>query len=298
MGGMGLDIEKGEAGAVAETDIRLLAPLLRKLLKSRGLTVIRPKLSSNGNGKVIYPEADALFATRGAETERLIRLLESLGVLRKALIEVIKVCASCGSASLDFRERCPSCGKEVSTLYSARMGCPNCGYKLDGVEGVITCRKCGANFNPASCRELPLYVYILAEGGAEEGERRRVEGVGAEPLPAEMTRFIEEFGERLNLLLDQYIRAKPMYYVSNTTSVRKVGEVSKIELAPHLAKTYQVLRNKGRVTALEVSMETGRSRSLESVYLNQLVALGLASKQRVGRRLYFVLKEPGGSGAS
>ncbi len=295
VGGMGLEVDRKNSIAVAEQDLRLLVPFLKRLLRSRGIVVIRPKLSHDGNGRVIYPEADKLLGTRGVETVRILDLIESMGVLKKALLEVVRVCASCGSASLEFREKCAACGKEFAVSYTARIECPHCRNRLDGAEGVIVCRRCGASFDPSNGKELPLYMYVLAESEAEGKEVGEVgvEEAGAEPLSSEMKRFIAEFGEKLNTLLEQYMRAKPMYYVSPETSVREAGDVRKIELAPHLAKTYQVLRNKGRVTALDVSVETGRSRSLESVYLNQLVALGLASKQRVRRKLYFVLRESG-----
>ncbi len=290
-GEMGLEVDKKNSIAVEEKDLRLLVSFLKRLLRNRGIVVIRPKLSHEGNGRVIYPEADKLLGTRGVETLRILDLMESMGVLKKALLEVVRVCASCGSASLEFREKCSACGKDFAVSYTARIECPYCRNRLDGAEGVIVCRRCGASFAPSNGKELPLYMYVLAEGEAE-GMEVGVEETGAEPLSSEMKRFITEFGEKLNTFLEQYMRAKPMYYVSPETSVKEVGDVRKIELAPHLAKTYQVLRNKGRVTALDVSVETGRSRSLESVYLNQLVALGLASKQRIGRKLYFVLREP------
>jgi hypothetical protein len=56
---------------------------------------------------------------------------------------------------------------------------------------------------------------------------------------------------------------------------------------PHIYRTYQALRLRGSATAIEVAAETGRSRSLENAYLNQLAALGFASKRRVGRVIVF-----------
>jgi hypothetical protein len=173
-----MEAEK-EAGSAA--GVEALAPALRRLIRGQGLTVIRPMLGIDG---VAYPEADALFSTNGARTERLLELLASLGVLEKVFIGSARTFAG----------------------------------------------------------EAPLYLYILSgdEGAGSAG--------------------------------------------------------GSVELPPPLARTLRALRGRGRATAQEVALETGRSRSLESVYLNQLVIWGLASKRRVGRRVYFeASSEEGGA---
>lgn len=57
----------------------------------------------------------------------------------------------------------------------------------------------------------------------------------------------------------------------------------------HLRKTYEALLiiDDDKATASEVANKTGKSRSLESDYLNQLVTLRLVKKKQDGRKVYF-----------
>ncbi len=61
-------------------------------------------------------------------------------------------------------------------------------------------------------------------------------------------------------------------------------------LSDHLRKTASIVCDKGRVSALDVSDLTRRSRAVESGYLNQLVRMGYLRKDRGGRRVYFSVK--------
>jgi len=291
-----LDVKKQEAGLLVGLDTSLLAGFIKRVLSYLGVTALRPSISNkNGDGRIIYPEADALFKTGGEDTVRMLEALVSLGVFRRVLLEVVKVCPHCSSSSIEMREKCPSCGAETAIQYfaGAKTVCPSCGARLDGSVALLTCRRCGSSFTLQSCKDVPLYMYVLA-GPSEEQRNLLGEWFGrsraSENLSIEMVKVIDAFAEKLDKVLDEYFKARPMYQVSQTTNVQQQGGVTQIQLAPHLAKTYQVVRNKGRVTALDVSIETGRSRPLESVYLNQLVALGLVTKQRVGKKLYFSMK--------
>ncbi len=293
---MGLDVKRQEASLLAGVDPALLAGFIRRVLNYLGVTVLRPSINNrNGGSRIVYPQADALFRTSGEETVRMLEALTSMGVFRRMLLEVVKVCPNCGSPSIEMREKCPSCGAETTIQFfaGAMPACPSCGERLDGSTALMTCRGCGSSFTLQSCRDVPLYMYVLASPSEEQ---RSVlaewagRGRNSESLSIEMVKVIDAFAERLDKILDEYFKARPMYQVSQTTSVQPQGGVTQIQLAPHLAKTYQVVRNKGKVTALDVSIETGRSRPLESVYLNQLVALGLVAKHRVGRKLYFTPK--------
>lgn len=296
---MGLDVKKQEQRAPTTTDLEVLANFLRRVLSQMGYIAFRPSIGNrNGGGKVVYPEADALFSTKGEETVRLLESLHSMGVLRRLLLEVIKVCPNCGSASIFVKENCPSCGAEIMVQFftGAKPICPSCGEKIEGAVSLLSCRSCRSSFTLQSCRDMPLYMYVLS-GPAVESRSPLGEPAGrgreSEALSLDVLKVVDAFAERLNKVLDEYFKARPMYQVSATTSVQQQGGVTQIQLAPHLAKTYQVVRNKGKVTALDVSIETGRSRPLESVYLNQLAALGLVSKHRVGRRLYFTIAKDG-----
>jgi len=66
------------------------------------------------------------------------------------------------------------------------------------------------------------------------------------------------------------------------------GEMeSLLQLPDHLRKTLLAVRRLGETTAEETSVETGRARTMESLYLNQLVRMGYLQKTRKGRRVYF-----------
>ena len=62
-----------------------------------------------------------------------------------------------------------------------------------------------------------------------------------------------------------------------------------VKLPSHLQRTAVVLGKSGRVCATDVAQATGRARAVESMYLNALVLLGLAKKEkRSSRTLYFL----------
>ena len=62
-----------------------------------------------------------------------------------------------------------------------------------------------------------------------------------------------------------------------------------LKLPTHLQRTAIVLGKIGRVCAANVAKATGRARAVESMYLNDLVLLGLAKKEkRSGRTIYFL----------
>lgn len=293
---MSLNAKGQEALPLPQIDVNVVAGFIKRILSSLGVTVFRPSIDNkNGNGRIIYPEADALFKTKGEETIRVLETLTAMGVLRRMLLEVVKVCPQCRSPSIDLKGRCPSCNTEILIQYYGgdKLVCPSCGARFDGSPVLLTCKNCNSSFTPHSWREAPLYMFVVA-GPANDSktvlEEQITKGKVPDNLSLEIVRVIDAFAERLDKVIEEYFKAKPMYQVSQSTSVQRQGDITQVQLAPHLAKTYQVVRSKGRVTAVDVSVETGRSRPLESVYLNQLVALGLVSKQRAGRKLYFSVK--------
>lgn len=67
-------------------------------------------------------------------------------------------------------------------------------------------------------------------------------------------------------------------------------EIPKSELfslSDHLRKTYMTVASKGELTATEVSNLTGRCRSIESNYLNQLVRIGWLARRRNSKNICF-----------
>jgi hypothetical protein len=67
----------------------------------------------------------------------------------------------------------------------------------------------------------------------------------------------------------------------------EVSESKLISLTDHLRKTYLVTLSKGECSAVEVSNATGRSRAIESNYLNQLCRMGWLNKRRISKTTVF-----------
>ena len=53
-----------------------------------------------------------------------------------------------------------------------------------------------------------------------------------------------------------------------------------------------VMERLGEATTVDVARETGRSRSVESIHLNQLERMGYLEKHRKGRKIYFKISRP------
>lgn len=60
-----------------------------------------------------------------------------------------------------------------------------------------------------------------------------------------------------------------------------------VNLPGSMQKTMIALQELREGTAAEVAEKTGRNRSVETIYLNGLVRMGLVSRERRGHRVYF-----------
>lgn len=67
----------------------------------------------------------------------------------------------------------------------------------------------------------------------------------------------------------------------------EVTDTELLQLPDHLRRTYLTVASRGECEAEVVSNLTGRSRAVESNYLNQLARMGWMSKRRVSKTLYF-----------
>ncbi len=77
-----------------------------------------------------------------------------------------------------------------------------------------------------------------------------------------------------------------------TDSVNSIGPIGTVFLSVATRKTLDVLKSfAAPVTASDISGITGRARSVESLYLNELHHQGLVIRTRRGRRVFFTLKE-------
>jgi len=66
-----------------------------------------------------------------------------------------------------------------------------------------------------------------------------------------------------------------------------ISESKLLSLPDNLRKTYLVVASEGECHATQVSNQTGRSRAIESSYLNQLVRMGWLTKRRNSKTLNF-----------
>ena len=73
------------------------------------------------------------------------------------------------------------------------------------------------------------------------------------------------------------LRPEPLY----------VAESELLSLPDNLRKTYLIVTSEGECSASRVSALTGRSRAIESSYLNQLVRMGWLAKRRSSKTLEF-----------
>ena len=60
-----------------------------------------------------------------------------------------------------------------------------------------------------------------------------------------------------------------------------------LELPKHLQTSVLTLLKLGYATATEISESTGKARAVESAYLNQLVVMKIARKERKARKAFF-----------
>jgi len=67
------------------------------------------------------------------------------------------------------------------------------------------------------------------------------------------------------------------------------GKEVLLKVPAHLRKTLLALFDLGEATATEVAPKTGRTRGLESIYLNQLERMRVIEKHRKGRKVLFRL---------
>jgi hypothetical protein len=68
-----------------------------------------------------------------------------------------------------------------------------------------------------------------------------------------------------------------------------IPESKLLSLPDNLRKTYLIIASKGECSAKRVSDLSGRSRAIESSYLNQLVRMGWLTKHRDSKTMHFRL---------
>ncbi|MCS7118154.1 MAG: hypothetical protein NZ957_05165 [Thaumarchaeota archaeon] len=259
-----------------------------------GTTLIKPMFDSQSPTGVSYPDADMAFNTKGAETEELLDNLHRAGILKRTLLDVIRACPVCGHVDVEAREACPSCKSLNLTVEDRKVVCINCGTVSQSPEFLLHCGKCGNLFPQEAARLRPLFAYLIAKSALmdQRGTQRTnvIEITGKLVIHAslmdEMRRVLESMTERIEKTVNKLIEASgQVETIPQVTTPTKV--FTRTGLSPALRKTLNALSQVGSATAEEVASLTGRTRPLESVYLNQLVYMGYVTKERKGQRIYF-----------
>jgi hypothetical protein len=76
-----------------------------------------------------------------------------------------------------------------------------------------------------------------------------------------------------------------------STQLKSTADIMTLLTLPSsLRKTAMALYKFKKANAIELSNETGRVRSIESNFANQLVRLNFAQKKRVGKVVYFFIE--------
>ena len=95
---------------------------------------------------------------------------------------------------------------------------------------------------------------------------------------------IREIEERLDGLERM---VKVLGISSDRSLMQSISMKDLLALPYSLQKTAQVIQDLGEATSSEVSKGTGRNRTIETIYLNQLTRLGYLTKERRAHKIYF-----------
>jgi predicted amidophosphoribosyltransferase len=274
----------------------LKASIIRRILRSAGLTYVRPTIDPHIPEGVVYQNADEFFETKSEDTQKILESLVAMGVYNKLLLDVIKTCPYCGSPLIDVEEVCPRCGSREISKINGVLRCESCSSTITSSTIMLVCKRCGRSFDASQVRARPLYSYLITEERdvieystheIELSGRLRLSDTLTKDLKATLERFLEKMEEVLNNYARRIYQQEPISpYVE-----RGAEKPIQRSLPTHLDKTYQALRILGKATALQIADQTKRTRAIESVYLNQLVNLGLVEKERIGRKCYYFIKQ-------
>ncbi|MEM2971541.1 MAG: hypothetical protein QW270_03865 [Candidatus Bathyarchaeia archaeon] len=106
--------------------------------------------------------------------------------------------------------------------------------------------------------------------------------------------IIKELNETVSLLLKKLDKTIEEAINQLKTEKARYEYLSKgfepsvlLDFPDHLRKTMRAVLELGTGTAEQVSEKTGRSRSLESTYLNQLCTMGYLIRERRGQRVHY-----------
>ncbi len=115
-----------------------------------------------------------------------------------------------------------------------------------------------------------------------------------EELSARLQRIEEKIDNLIRLLENRSSREVDVNLLPMRVESAEGAPVNVflMRLPDSLRRTMFAMRKLREATTLEVARETGRSRSVESIHLNQLERMGYLEKFRRGRRIYFRIPSP------
>jgi predicted amidophosphoribosyltransferase len=290
-----INSSKNDLGEQLQSTV-LKVPIIRRILRSAGLIYVRPTIDPHIPEGIIYQNADEFFETKSEDTQKILESLAAMGVYNKLLLDVIKTCPYCGSPLIDVEEICPKCGSKEILKINEVLRCGSCSSTFTSSTILLVCKRCDRSFDVSQVKARPLYSYLITEDKdviedsiheIELSGRLRLSDALMKDLKATLERFLEKMEEVLNNYARRIYQQEPISpYVE-----RGAEKPIQRSLPTHLDKTYQALRILGKATALQVADQTKRTRAIESVYLNQLVNLGLVEKERIGRKCYYFIKQ-------
>ncbi len=112
------------------------------------------------------------------------------------------------------------------------------------------------------------------------------------PSTEDITKRLERIEKRLmaieKLLKTSLPGERPVMEVPRRDTLT-TGVEGLLELPDSLRKSMMAIQELGEATAEETAKKTRRTRSVESIYLNQLVRMGLLQRERRGKKVYFSL---------
>ncbi len=95
---------------------------------------------------------------------------------------------------------------------------------------------------------------------------------------------LKRIEERLGIL-ERLMSKGPTGTAKTSTSTISMDQL--LSLPSSLQRTMVAIQELNEATANQVAEVTERSRSVETIYLNQLARMGYLSRQRRGHRVYF-----------
>jgi hypothetical protein len=108
------------------------------------------------------------------------------------------------------------------------------------------------------------------------------------PKSGELAGTLKRVEEKIDLLVDQTKMKRQVEKREEAIELSGPLDIATLlSLPDHLRKSAMIIMKLGKAMAEDVAKETGRTRAIESAYLNQLTRMGHVKKGKEGRRAYF-----------